>query len=450
MRTTKRDGVVSMRTTKHDGVVRQGAADESMSHEPEKVLEGRNDMVGRVPRRLLPGRRTVAITGLSSLVVLAAACAEDAPQDTWDPAGPNAQKIHNLQWPVFSIAGLILLTVAATVLFCVIRFRDRGQPIPKQTHGRPALEIGLTILPAVILIGVAIPTVGTLMALAKTDDTECYVNVTGQQWWWEYDYPVQEGCGGIDTPIVTSGQMVIPTGTKVLMRGTSRDVIHSFWVPRLNGKKDVVPGRVHTLRLEADEPGIYAGQCAEFCGLSHANMRMEIVALEPEDFERWKANQLAPYEPPEPGTLAAQGEQTFIAQCSRCHQIDGLTDADGNPVIATPEQFVYSESAPNLTHLMSRNTFAGATWDLLTKECRDRVWNAPPEEFGERYLEGVTPECLNEVDLREWLRNAPAKKPMYTEATELGPTDGKTRGMPYLALSEDQIDQLIAYLLERK
>ena len=88
--------------------------------------------------------------------------------------------------------------MAAAVGWCVFRYRDRGQPIPKQTHGRPALEIGLTILPAVILIGVAIPTVGTLMALSKTDDTECYVNVTGQQWWWEMDYPVQEGCGGID------------------------------------------------------------------------------------------------------------------------------------------------------------------------------------------------------------------------------------------------------------
>ena len=172
--------------------------------------------------------------------------------------------------------------------WAIFRYRDRGQPIPKQTHGRPTLEIGLTILPALILIGIAIPTVGTIFALAKTDDTECYVNVTGQQWWWEIDYPVQDGCGGITEPIVTSGQMVIPTGTKVLVRGTSRDVIHSWWIPRLNGKRDMVPGRVQTVRMEADEPGIYAGQCTEFCGLSHANMRMEVVALTPADFETWK------------------------------------------------------------------------------------------------------------------------------------------------------------------
>ena len=378
-----------------------------------------------------------------------AGCAEDAPQDTWQPDGPNAQKIQDLQWPVFAIAGVVMVIVFAAVGWCVLRYRDRGQPIPKQTHGRPALEIGLTILPAIILIGIAIPTVGTLMALNKTDDTECYVNITGQQWWWEMEYPVQEGCGGIDEPIVTSGQMVIPVGTKVLVRGTSRDVIHSFWIPRLNGKRDMVPGRVQTLRMEADQPGIFAGQCTEFCGLSHANMRMETVALNAADFETWKAAQLAPYTAPEEGTLAAEGEATFIAQCSRCHQVDGLEDADGVPVIARPELYVYSEAAPNLTHLMTRNTFAGATFDLLNQDCRDRVWNAPPEEFGELYLEGVTLDCLNQVDLREWLRNAPEKKPMYTEATELGPTDGKTRGMPYLALSEDQIDVIIAYLLER-
>ena len=402
---------------------------------------------GTVPQ--VPRRRHLVLVALAGVVVLAG-CAEDAPQDSWQPKGPNAQKIHDLQWPVFAIAGLVGLIVMMAIIWAVVRYRDRGQPIPKQTHGRPALEIGLTILPAVILVGVAIPTVGTLMALAETDDTECFVNVTGQQWWWEMDYPVQEGCGGVDSPIITSGQMVIPAGTKVLVRGTSRDVIHSWWIPALNGKRDIVPGRVHTLRMEADEPGIYAGQCAEFCGLSHANMRMEVVALTPDDFETWKANQLAAYEPPAADSLAAQGEAVFLQQCARCHQVNGLSNADGTPNIATPEDFVWAGAAPNLTNLMTRNTFAGATWDLVTSDCRDDTWEASPDEFGERYLAGVGAECLNEVDLREWLRNAPEKKPMYADPTKLAETDGKSRGMPFLGLSEDQIDQLVAYLLERK
>jgi cytochrome c oxidase subunit 2 len=395
--------------------------------------------------------RRSRIALVAGVGLLAAGCAQDAPQDTWDPAGPNAQMIHDLQWPVFAIAGIVGVIVLTFVAVIIVKFRDRGQAIPEQTHGKPALEIALTILPALILIGVAIPTVGTLMALNDTDDTECIVNVTGQQWWWEIDYPVQEGCGdGISSPIVTSGQMVVPVGTPVLVRGTSRDVIHSWWIPRLNGKRDMVPGRVHTNRIEADEPGIYAGQCTEFCGLSHANMRMEVVALEPDDFEAWKANQLSEYQAPEAGTLAETGEATYIAQCARCHQVDGLEDADGQPIISRPDLQVYSGAAPNLSWLMTRNTFAGASWDLLTEECRADVWESDPDTFGEKYLAGVTDDCLNEVELREWLRNAPAKKPMYTDPESLEETDGLPRGMPNLALSEDQIDELIAYLLERK
>lgn len=396
-------------------------------------------MISRI-RRLLP---------IAALGVVLAGCAQNAPQDTWQPEGENAQKIQDLQWWVFAIAGIVLVLVMLSVGWIVLRYRDRGQAIPDQSHGNPIIEIGLAAVAALILAIIAVPTVGTLMALANEDDTECVVNVTGQQWWWEVDYPAG-ACGNIDIPepIVTSGQLVIPSDTRVLMRGTSRDVIHSFWVPVINGKKDVVPGRIHTLRLHANAPGIYAGQCAEFCGLSHANMRMEIVALDDDDFQTWVDNQLAPYEAPAEGTLAAEGEGIFISQCARCHQVNGLEDDNGDPVLAHPEDQVYAGTAPNLGHLMSRNTFAGASWDLLTPECRPSVWEADPEDFGERYLAGVTEDCLNEVDLREWLRDAPGKKPMYADLNLLAPTDGLPRGMPNLGLSEDQIDALLAYLLE--
>ena len=157
-----------------------------------------------------------------------------------------------------------------------------------------------------------------------------------------------------------------------------------------------------------------------------------------------------PYQAPQEGSLAAEGETTFIAQCSRCHQVNGLEDSNGTLIVARPDLNVYSGAAPNLTNLMTRNTFAGASWDLLSEQCRPLVWDAPAGEVGAKYNEGVTDDCLNEVELREWLRNAPAKKPMYADPTKLDETDGLVRGMPYLALSEDQIDQLIAYLLERK
>ena len=394
----------------------------------------------RNPRRVVAG-----LAGLSGALFLAS-CAKNAPQDTWQPKGENAQKIDDLQKPVFAIAGVVGVIVLVAVAVVIFRFKDRGQPIPHQTHGKPVFEITMTVIPALILAGVGVFTARTVFDLAKTDDTEMIINVTGQQWWWEYDYPAQDG---ISAPIISSGQLVIPVGTKVLLRETSRDVIHSYWIPALNGKRDAVPGRVHTLRLEADEPGIYAGQCTEFCGLSHANMRMEAVALSKEDFAKWVDAQLAAYQSPTEG-LAKEGEAVFIAQCSRCHQVNGLENANGDPIISAPEENVLSGAAPNLTKFMSRNTFAGATWDLLNRTCRDNVWNATSEEFGAKYLAGVSAECLNVADLRDWLRNAPAKKPMYADPTKLADTGGLTRGMPNLNLTEDDIDKLMAYLLTLK
>lgn len=391
-------------------------------------------------------RIITALAGLSGAAFLSG-CATNAPQDTFQPEGPNAGLIHDLNLIVFPIAGVIGVLVLALAGYIFVKYRDRGQAIPAQSHGKPVAEITLTVIPALILTVVGVFTFRTIFDLAETEDTELIINVTGQQWWWEYDYPVQDG---ISQPIITSGQLVMPVGTKVLLRETSRDVIHSYWIPALNGKKDAVPGRIHLLRLEADKPGIYAGQCTEFCGLSHANMRMEAVALSKEDFAKWVAGQQKAYTSPAAGTLAAEGETTFINQCSRCHQVNGIKDANGKPIISAPDENVYSGAAPNLTHLMSRNTFAGAMFDLVTEECRADVWDAKPEEFGAKYLKGVSEDCLNQKDLRAWLRNAPAMKPMYADPTKLEKSNGLYRGMPNLGLTEDDIDKLVAYLLTLK
>ena len=131
-------------------------------------------------RRVVP-----ALGALAGLAVLGG-CAQDAPQDTWDPAGENAQMIHNLQWPVFTVAGIVLVIVCVAVAYSVVKFRDRGQAMPEQTHGKPALEIALTILPALILVGVGIPTVSTIFDLADTSDTECVRMVNSRE------YPIDE------------------------------------------------------------------------------------------------------------------------------------------------------------------------------------------------------------------------------------------------------------------
>jgi len=403
--------------------------------------------LGRMPSTRRHWSRAALLT---SVGLLLAGCANNAPQDIFEPKGANSKKIDTLQRPVFYIAGVVALIVIGVVGYAMWKFKDRGQDIPEQTHGNPKLEIALTILPAIILAGISVPTVITVFQLDKKTDAECIINVTGQQWWWEYDYATGQ-CGDvkIDKPIVTAGELVIPEKTNVLLRITSRDVIHSYWIPALNGKRDAVPGRLHTLRMEADQPGIYTGQCTEFCGLSHARMRQAAVALTTGDFQKWVDNQLKDYVAPEAGSLAAEGEAVFTANCSKCHQINDLKNADGSPVLSEPDLYVVSGVAPNLSHLMNRTAFAGWTFDLLTDECRVKLWNAKPADFGAMYLKGVTPECFDQVALRDWLRNPPGLKPMFVDPNNLSSTGGKYRGMPNLNLKPDQIDQLIAYLLGR-
>jgi cytochrome c oxidase subunit 2 len=388
-------------------------------------------------------RRVVLVGG----ALLLASCAKDSPQDTWKPEGQPARQIDDLQKPVFALAGVVGLLVFAAILYVLIRYRDRGQAIPKQSHGNPKLEITLTILPVIILVGVAVPTAKTILDLADTGGCDVTVNVTGQQWWWEYDYPVTEAnrALGITEPIVTSGELVIPADTCVLLRITSRDVIHSYWIPRLNGKRDAAPGRLHEWKLHADEPGYFSGQCTEFCGLSHANMRMRAIALSDADFATWVAGQIKPATvyAEDDTSPEAEGYRLFRTQCSRCHQVNGMQEADGSPTISAADVNVVSGSVPNLTHLMSRTTFAGSTFPLLKEQCMTALTEASSAEVGAKYLEGTTPDCLNRTELEQWLRNPPAKKPMFADETD---DQGRYRGMPNLGLSEVQIDSIVTYL----
>ena len=369
--------------------------------------------------------------GLLGLGLLLAGCASNAPQDTWAPEGSYARKIDNLQRPVFMIAGVVGVIVCAAVVYAVVKFRERpgDTHVPHQTHGNPKVEIGLTALSAVILAAIAPGTVSVLMDINERPDDAMNITVVGQQWWWEYQY---DGMG-----IVTANELVIPEKTKVRLRITSRDVIHSFWIPKLNGKRDAVPNRYHTLNLEADTVGVYDGQCTEFCGLSHANMRMKAVSLSKDDFDTWVANQQQNAAKPTKDSMAAKGEEVFTANCARCHQVNGLTDADGAVVANQADQQLVSGVAPNLTHLMSRTTFAGGTFELRTENCTADLGGLPT---------GTPDACLNRPDLEAWLRNAPAEKPMYTELND----EKKYRGMPNLNLSEQQIKELVAYLTTLK
>ena len=221
--------------------------------------------------------------------------------------------------------------------------------------------------------------------------------------------------------------MVIPAGQAVDLDITSRDVIHSFWIPALNGKRDAVPGRHHSWTLEADEPGTYWGQCTEYCGLSHANMRMRVIALPQEQYDAWLANQVEPAEAATGDAVA--GEELFTSTCTSCHQIRGLNDDYTGAATV-------SGSAPDLTHLMTRSTFAGSLFRLYAQ--------ADDGDLSTFYDHLAEEGTFNRVQLEAWLRDPPAEKPMYADTATLN--GALPRGMPNLGLTEEQIDQLVAYL----
>ncbi|MGH2578587.1 MAG: cytochrome c oxidase subunit II, partial [Actinomycetota bacterium] len=298
-------------------------------------------MTGRIVRKL-----SRLVPGGIALALVAAACAPNASQDSLEPAGRYAEKIDNLFRPVFWIATAIFFVVEGLLLYLVIRYRHRRgrQGIPPQVHGNKRLEIAWTILPALILVGVAVPTVSTIYDLAAQPTGRVLnVSVIGHQWWWEFDYP--------DLNVNTANQLHIPVGQPVYLSlcaagvgyegqpapndcqqipATIGDsVIHSFWVPQLGGKQDVVPGRINHLLIQADRPGVYTGQCAEFCGLSHAYMRFTVVAQPRDEFDAWVRAQRADAPTPAEGSLAATGFDLFMDAntCIRCHAIQGTEAA---------------------------------------------------------------------------------------------------------------------------
>ena len=401
---------------------------------------------------MLGGRPRARLVALAAAItVVAAGCASNAPQDSLKPEGPEAQKIHDLIVPVFGIAGVVFVLILGGALFVGIKFRARDDDdfhdFPEQVHGNTRLEIGWTILPAVVLLFVGVATVATIFDLARSPKEEAVrVEVIGQQWWWEYRYDL-DGDKQYDD-IVTANDLVIPAGREVSLRITSRDVIHSFWAPGLNGKKDAVPNHRSPLIIEADDPGEYIGQCTEFCGLSHAEMHIKVVAVDDASYEKWTQHTQREAATPK-DELAIEGWKVFAGQCTSCHHVDGMTDPadvtgpDDAAQATTPFKYpkVMNQEAgavPNLTHLMSRSTFAGAKFDLRkdTQECEALGWEWAETE------EGVD-KCFNRADLEKWLRNPPAMKAM-APGEQMSPS---SRGMPNLNLTEEQIDQLVAYLV---
>jgi cytochrome c oxidase subunit 2 len=276
---------------------------------------------------------------------------------------PPAEAIASLGWVVGGIALVILAGVEIALVYAAWRYRaSRGGAMPAQIHGHPRLEVAWTATPLVVLAVVFALMIGTMREIgASVPDTgpgALRIRAIAYQWWWEFRYP---GEGG---DVVTANELHIPAGTPVVLDLEAHDVVHSFWVPQLNGKTDMIPGRVNHLRLFAARPGSYPGQCAEFCGMEHAWMRITVIADAPGEFSRWLAGQTTPRAPPL-GTAAA-GEAVFLANvCQSCHAIRGTG--------------AVASAGPDLTHLASRSTLGSGV--LRNDEGSLRAWLADPQRY---------------------------------------------------------------------
>lgn len=313
-----------------------------------------------------------------------------------NPASLNASLISKLTLTVFGIAAVVFLIVEGMLIYSAIRFSRKNAGPPSQTEGNRNLEIAWTFAPAIVLVIVYVISLGTLRTVgylpasaassdptgnssATTNATTLHVRVVGHQWWWEFDYP--------DLGITTANEMHVPVGVDVTVDVESVDVIHSYWVPELGGKIDVIPGHVNHTWFNASQTGVFHGQCAEFCGVEHGDMRFDVVVETADQFQAWVKAQQAPVA--SVSGAAAQGEQVFMnGACIGCHTING-TNAKGL-------------TGPNLTHFASRSVFAGATLQN-------------------------TPE-----NVAKWLADPQAVKPGNL--------------MPNLHLSQTQINQLVAFL----
>jgi len=430
-------------------------------------------------------RRQKKLWLMAAAAAVLAGCADDKPLNTFEPRGPRAELIDDLMMPMWYVMGLFFVVVVIGGIVLSVKNRVDGDELdpndlPAQTHGNTKLELGWTILPAVILAGVFIPVMNATLELEERND-DCEVGdvgpdcdgldvlVIGQQWWWEYRYDTDgdgffidaNGDGMVDDhdrelplelnldpdDVVTANELVVPIDTQVDLLLTSRDVIHSYWIPRLNGKRDTVPGRWTTWSLEASEEGKFVGWCTEFCGLSHARMRMSTVALSAADFDAWLSNQMQPAEvPTDPEAMA--GRDIFQNQCISCHLID-----DGE--FEYPENFaetvpLVSHAAPNLTHFATRTTFAGGIFGSYagpgTDPNDDAFDVSNYVDISERAVDPTSADDFrwNSAELKRWVANAPDRKAM---APDVNPETGLGRGMlAFPQLSDEELDQVVAYL----
>ena len=309
------------------------------------------------------------------------------------PSGPIADKEAWIFWFILVVATIIFVGVTSVLLYSVFRFRDRpGAPEARQFHGNTTLEIVWTIVPSLLLFVILAVTVGTMFAIASPPTPATItVNAIGHQWWWEFQYP--------DSKVVTADELHVPVGAVVHVNLISDNVIHSFWIPQLAGKTDVIPGHDNSMWFQATATGQYRGECAEFCGTQHAHMDFVVVVQPMADYTTWIAQQQSGAAKPLANTPEAAGQHVFLTSgCVSCHVISGVANIGKVHI------------GPDLTHFGSRLWIAGGVLDN------------------------------NPQNLQDWILHAQTVK----SGVDMPSFDGSSPGTQ--ALSSVQINELVAYL----
>lgn len=259
------------------------------------------------------------------------------PASTLAPAGPAAQDILSLFWVLSAIAAAVYLLVLGAL---AIAIRRRRSSSARGGWATAVVVAGGIVLPLLVLPALLFPSVRALAALTRGQPAHLVVEIVGQRYWWELRYRNLDG-----TEMVTANELHVPQGRRVELRLRATDVIHSFWVPALQGKLDLVPGKTNVTWVQGDRVGTFPGQCAEYCGIQHALMRLLVVVQPPGEFDAWLEAQRGPARPP--GDVD-RAQQVFLTHCARCHVVRGTSASFGH-------------IGPDLTHLMSRRTIAAGT-----------------------------------------------------------------------------------------
>lgn len=337
-----------------------------------------------------PFRRLAGFAPAFCLLLLAA-CAHNYPQTTLNPRGDFARLVDSLFRTTVWWAIVVFVLVEGALLLALFKFRGRpDDPEPKQVHGNTVLEVVWTIIPAFILVMIAVPTIKTIFRTSDyaTGDV-VQIEVIGHQWWWEFRYT---GLG-----VVTANEMHVPVGKTINLRMTTVDVLHSFWVPQFAAKRDVFPGRHNPLWFKAEVTGTFSGQCAEFCGVQHGRMGLRVISETPEEFAAWVERErvgsplvnraVVPRDTTQPvDSLTRAGQALFSsAGCIGCHAMVG-----------TPLAGVLQTKGPNLTHVGSRSTIVAGMLQNTPENLRK--WLSNPDSVKQGTLM-VLPRKLTDAEL---------------------------------------------------